>query len=133
MNYLLDTDTCIFILRERPPEVRQRLENVGFAVVGLSAISAYELRYGAEKHPHPIKAREKLRRFQLPFQVLPWDEMAAIEAARIRTQLEKQGEMIGPYDVQIAAHARCLGLTLVTGNVGEFRRVQGLKIENWLT
>jgi tRNA(fMet)-specific endonuclease VapC len=131
MEYLLDTDTCIFCQRYRPPEVRQRLEEVGLDAVNLSVITAFELRYGAEKHPSPIKARGNLRVFLFPFRVLPWTDQCATEAARIRAVLEKRGASIGGYDLLIAAHAKFLGLTLVTNNVREFNRVDGLKVENW--
>lgn len=131
MGYLLDTDTCIFCQRERPPEVREYLEKVGLDAVYLSVITAYELRYGAEKHPNPIKARANLRAFLSPFRVLPWTDACASEAARIRAMLEKRGTMIGAYDVQIAAHAKVLGMTVVTNNVREFSRVNGLKVANW--
>jgi tRNA(fMet)-specific endonuclease VapC len=131
IRYLLDTDTCIFACRHKPESVLARLSMVGFDAVGLSAVTFYELAYGAEKHPHPIKAREQLRRFLHPFQILPWNDQAALECARIRARLEIRGKMIGPYDVQIAAHARCLGLTVVTNNESEFRRVDRLRVENW--
>lgn len=131
MDFLLDTDTCIFCQRERPPEVKQRLEEAGLDAVYLSVITSYELRYGAEKHPSPIKARANLRAFMHPFRVLPWTEECAAEAARIRAALEKRGAMIGGYDVLIAAHAKALGMTVVTNNVREFSRVDGLKVENW--
>lgn len=131
MDFLLDTDTCIFIMRERPEEVKQRLEAVGFDRVCLSVITVYELRYGAERHPNPIKARANLRAFLQPFRILPWTDICAGEAARIRANLEKRGVMIGGYNVQIAAHAKALGLIAVSNNVGEFSRVEGLKMENW--
>ena len=131
MQYLLDTDTCIFTTRQRPPEVKERLEEVGFAAVCLSVITFYELSYGAEKYPMPIKARANLRAFLHPFHVLPWTKECAAEAAKIRAILEKRGEVIGPYDIQIAAHAKALGLTVVTNNEREFRRVDGLKVVNW--
>ena len=131
MDYLLDTDTCIFCQRERPLQVKQRLEEVGFGLVAISAVTAFELRYGAERHPNPIKARANLRAFLHPFPVLPWTDACAGEASRIRFQLEKAGTPIGAYDLQIAAHAKTLGLTVVTNNVREFSRVAGLRVVNW--
>jgi len=131
MVYLLDTDTCIFCMRHRPPEVKTRLEEVGMDAVCVSVITSYELRYGAEKHPHPIKARENLRAFLAPFRIIQLTDAVAEQAAKIRANLEKRGEMIGPYDILIAAHAKALGLTAVTNNEREFRRVEGLKVENW--
>jgi tRNA(fMet)-specific endonuclease VapC len=131
MDYLLDTDTCIFCLRHRPLEVKRRLEEAGFHRVSVSAITSFELRTGAEKHAHPIKARENLRAFLAPFRILPLTDAVAEQAAKIRANLERRGAMIGPYDILIAAHAKTLGLTAVTSNEHEFRRVDGLKVENW--
>ncbi len=131
MDYLLDTDTCIYCQRERPPEVKHRMEEAGMDSVAVSVITSCELRYGAEKHPNPIKARANLRAFLFPFRVLPWTEDCAAEAARIRAALEKRGQGIGGYDVLIAAHAKALGLTVVTNNLREFSRVEGLKIVTW--
>jgi len=131
MDYLLDTDTCIFCQRQRPEQVKERLEAVGIDRVGISAITAYELRHGAARHPNPIKARANLRAFLLPFTILPWTDACATEASKVRHQLEKAGMVIGAYDILIAAHALALGLTLVTNNEGEFNRVSGLLVENW--
>jgi tRNA(fMet)-specific endonuclease VapC len=129
--YLLDTDTCIYVRRHKPASVLAKLTEVGLERVRVSAVTLYELAHGAERHPHPIKAREALRDFLRPFRVLPWTEEAALECGRVRARLEKRGEMIGPYDVQIAAHAKALGLTVVTNNEREFKRVDGLGVENW--
>jgi tRNA(fMet)-specific endonuclease VapC len=129
--YLLDTDTCIFVRKHKPESVRERLIEHGFDRVCLSVVTFYELSYGAEKHPHPIKARQQLREFLRPFEVLSWTPEAAAECAKIRARLEKAGRMMGPYDVQIAAHAKSLGYTVVTNNEREFRRVEGLTVENW--
>ena len=131
MEYLLGTDTCIFCQRERPPEVKEHLEKAGLSAVCMSVITAFEMRYGAERHPNPIKARANLRAFLLPFRVLPWTDTCASEAARIRAVLDKRGATMGAYDIQIAAHAKVLGMTVVTNNVREFSRVQGLKVVNW--
>jgi tRNA(fMet)-specific endonuclease VapC len=130
-DYLLDTDTCIFARRHKPEAVLKKLLNLGFDRVCISVVTFYELSYGAEKHEHPIKARQQLRDFLRPFRIMEWTEEAASECARIRARLEKQGQMIGPYDVQIAAHARALGRTVVTNNVREFQRVEGITVENW--
>jgi tRNA(fMet)-specific endonuclease VapC len=131
MDYLPDTDTCIFCQRERPVAVRKKLEEVGFDRVWLSAVTAYELRYGVKRHPNPIKARANVRAFLMPFTIPPWTDACATEAAKVRRQLEKAGEVTGAYDIQIAAHARTLGLTVVTYNVAEFTRVSGLTAQNW--
>ena len=130
-DYLLDTDTCIFARRNKPEAVLKKLLNLGFDRVCISVVTFYELSYGAEKHDHPIRARQQLRDFLRPFRIMEWTEEAAAECARIRARLEKQGQMICPYDVQIAGHARALGRTVVTNNVREFQRVDGIRVENW--
>lgn len=130
-TFLLDTDTCIFARRHKPEAVLARLLERGFDRICISVVTLYELSYGAEKHDHPIKAREQLREFLRPFAIVNWTSDAARECAKIRARLEKKGIMIGPYDVQIAAHAKSLGCTVVTNNEKEFRRVDGLTVENW--
>ena len=130
-TFLLDTDTCIFARRHKPEAVLRKMLEYGFDRVCISVVTLYELCSGAEKHDHPIKARQQLREFLRPIRVIDWSEAVALECAKIRAKLEKRGEMIGPYDVQIAAHAKYLGHTMVTNNEREFRRVDGLKVQNW--
>ncbi len=91
-----------------------------------------ELLRGAAKSARPIHNRQEVERFAARLDVLSFDADAADHAADIRADVERRGELIGPYDVMIAGHARSRGLTVVTGNLGEFRRVSGLRCEDWL-
>lgn len=131
LRYLLDTNLCIRVLRDRPPALRERF-NAEAAGLCLSTIVLNELLYGAAKSARPLEHRQAVENFADRLSVLPFDAAAADHAADIRVVLEKQGRMIGGYDVLIAGHARSRGLTVVTGNLGEFRRVDGLRSEDWL-
>ena len=131
MTYLLDTDTCIAVLRQKPAALA-RLQSLSPDDCGISAITAYELFAGAEKARDAKAERAKLDQFFAVVDVLDFDEAASAEAAAIRATLEKAGTSIGPYDLLIAGHALVLGVTLATGNTGEFQRVPGLRLENWM-
>jgi tRNA(fMet)-specific endonuclease VapC len=130
--YVLDTNICIYALKNRPPEVLARLQEVGRAAVVVSAITVLELRQGAEKSRETVRVHEKLDLFLGPISVLPFDAEDALTGARIRAHLERQGRPIGDLDSLIAAQALTLDLTLVTNNRREFDRVPGLKVENWV-
>ncbi len=98
----------------------------------ISTIVVTELLYGAEKSARPIENRNEVERFAARLEVLPFDAEAAAHAANIRATLEREGRPIGGYDVLIAGHARSGGLVVVTGNLREFLRVEGLRAEDWL-
>ncbi len=129
-GYMLDTDPCIRVLRDRTPELNDRFSALGEELY-ISTITLTELLVGAEKSRRPDHNRQAVERFAARLQVLPFDALAAGHAAQIRADLERQGRMIGNYDVLIAGHARSRGLIVVTGNVREFGRVDGLRCENW--
>lgn len=131
MIRLLDTNTCIYVIRRRHPDVLRRFEGFGVGDVGISSITAAELRFGAEKSAHPEGNREALERFLLPLEIPEFGDDAASAYGRIRTMLEQRGTPIGPLDTLIAAHAVSLHITLVTSNVREFGRVPGLEVEDW--
>ena len=131
MKYMLDTNICIYIIREKPAKVLQRLLRVDVRDVCLSAITLSELEYGISKSSRPDRNKLALAGFLAPLTVLPYDDMAAREYGRIRAHLEKQGAPIGPLDTLIAAHALSLACTLVTNNETEFARVPGLLVQNW--
>ncbi|CAH2605954.1 tRNA(fMet)-specific endonuclease VapC (plasmid) [Rhodovastum atsumiense] len=131
LRYMLDTNLCIRVLRDRPPQLRPRF-NAEAAALSISTVVLTELFYGAEKSIRPIENRQAVLDFATRLEVLPFDDTAAAHAAEIRATLERQGQMIGAYDVLIAGHARSRGLIVVTGNLGEFRRVEGLRSEDWL-
>ena len=130
-RYLLDTNICIYIRRKKPEEVLQRFRTLRPGEAVLSVITFGELVYGAEKSAQREAALEVLRELAqvLPVQGLP--ETAAESYGTIRAELERRGEMIGNNDLWIAAHAKAAGLVLVTNNEREFRRVRGLKVQNW--
>jgi tRNA(fMet)-specific endonuclease VapC len=132
-RYLLDTNICIYIRQRKPDEVLRRFHKLRPGEAALSVITYGELLYGAAKSAQRAAALERLRELVhfLPALALP--ESAAETYEAIRAQLESKGEMIGNNDLWIAAHALASGLTLVTNNEKEFRRVRGLKIENWTT
>jgi tRNA(fMet)-specific endonuclease VapC len=122
---LLDTDTCIGVLRQKPGMV-ERLRAFAPAEIAVSMVTVYELFCGVAKAQDPAREREKVERFVSAIVELPFDHAAAEATARLRRDLERLGQPIGPYDLLIAGHALARGLTLVTNNVAEFRRVPGL-------
>ena len=130
MTHLLDTDTCIGVLRQRPGMV-QRLSQLAPTDCAVSMVTVYELLCGVEKAQDPARERQKVDRLVSTIIELPLDRAAAESAARIRADLERRGQPIGPYDLLIAGQAIAAGLTLVTNNVKEFQRVAGLKVESW--
>ena len=132
MRFLLDTNICIYAMKNRPPEVLERFRAVGKTAVAVSVITTLELRQGAEKSQRAVQNHAALDLFLGPIRILPFDAEAALCGARIRADLERRGLPIGDLDSLIAAHALALDLTLVTNNLGEFERVPGLRTENWV-
>ena len=132
MRYLLDTDTCVAIIRQRPGTVQQRLFALPTGDVGISVVTVAELSYGVQNSRDPARNAQALDRFLLPLAVVPFGEPAASAYGRVRAELEKGGQIIGGMDMLIAAHALALGATLVTNNSREFARIAGLWLENWL-
>jgi len=128
---MLDTDICIYIANKKPISVQQRLAKLAPGDACLSAITYAELRYGAEKSMRREQNLEAIDRLRAAIAVEPFDELASEEYGMIRVQLEQKGQVIGGNDLLIAAHAKALGLTLVTNNVREFKRVPGLQLEFW--
>jgi tRNA(fMet)-specific endonuclease VapC len=127
---MLDTNICIYIMNKRPPHVAEIFARHDMDDLGLSSIVVAELSYGAKKSASP-RSQPALEQFLEPMTVLPFDLDAAHRYGELRAQLERAGIVIGPLDLQIAAHALALDATLVTNNVTEFSRVDGLKVENW--
>jgi len=130
-QFLLDTNICIYIRRKKPDAVLRRFQILRHGEAVLSVITFGELLYGAEKSLHRAVALQQLQELAelLPVMALP--EAAAQTYGRMRAQLERKGLMIGNNDLWISAHAKAAGLTLVTNNEREFRRVSGLKVQNW--
>lgn len=132
LRYMLDTNLCIRVLRDRPAGLRERF-NAEAAALCISSITLAELLYGAEKSARPVETRHQVEGFAARLTVLPFDDVAAAHYGNIRAELECKGQVIGPYDLMIAGHARSKGLVVVTGNLGEFTRVAGLRAEDWLS
>jgi len=132
MRYLLDTDTCIYIVKHRPASALKRFEETGAGDAGMSVVTYLELVYGACKSRHADANLERIQRLTGIIPVLPLDAPVGTYYGNLRTELEKSGSQIGAYDLLIAAHALSLRLIVVTNNVREFRRVRGLRVENWV-
>lgn len=128
---MLDTNLCIRVLRDRPQGLRVRF-NAEAAALCISTVTLGELLYGAEKSARPVEGRRAVDALAARLDVLGFDDVAAGHYADIRADLERKGQVIGPYDLLIAGHARSRGLVVVTGNLGEFSRVEGLRCEDWL-
>jgi tRNA(fMet)-specific endonuclease VapC len=130
-RYLLDTNICIYIRQKRPEEVLRRFRKLRPGEAVLSVITYGELLYGAAKSEQRVRAIEQLHELVNFLPALSLPEAAAEAYGTIRAELELNGEMIGNNDLWIAAHALAAGLTLVTNNEKEFRRVRRLKVQNW--
>jgi tRNA(fMet)-specific endonuclease VapC len=130
-RYMLDTDISSYIMKRTHPHILQRLQRTEVSDVCISVITKSELMYGVEVSPRQKQDKAVLDEFLLYVEVLDLPGEAALEYAQIRGTLKLQGAMIGANDLFIAAHARYLGLTLVTNNTREFGRVRDLSIENW--
>ena len=131
LRYMLDTNVCIRVLRDRPQNLRERFNSEADGLC-ISTIILTELLHGAAKSDRPALNRTKVEQFAARLEVLTFGPEAADHAADIRADLERKGTLIGGYDVLIAGHARSKGLVVVTGNLGEFSRVEGLRCEDWL-
>ena len=131
MMYMLDTNICIYAIKNKPELVLQRLKNNLQHGLCISAITLAELQHGIEKSAHPEKNASALLQFLSILTVLPFDDLAAVEYGKICADLQRKGTPIGTMDMLIAAHSRAEHMVLVTNNVREFERVSGLEIENW--
>jgi tRNA(fMet)-specific endonuclease VapC len=131
IHYLLDTNICIYLIKNHPPAVLEKFKQHQPQDVAISIITLFELEYGIEKSRQQQRAQKALAQFLLPLHILDMDRAAATEAATIRAQLERKGTPIGPYDILIAGHARSQAMALVTNNTKEFSRIDGLTLENW--
>jgi tRNA(fMet)-specific endonuclease VapC len=130
-RYMLDTDIASYIMKQSNEPVMQKLKRIAVEDVSISVITKCELLYGIEVSPRRKQNQEAFDILLRHVAVLEYAEEAALEYARIRADLKQRGKMIGANDLFIAAHAKSIGLVLVTNNVREFERVKGLRIENW--
>jgi tRNA(fMet)-specific endonuclease VapC len=132
MKVVLDTDTCIHLIRGRALETLRRLKRYTPGDVAISSITLAELAFGVSKSLNASKNEPALAEFTAPLQILPFDDAAARVYGNIRARLEKGGVVIGSLDMLIGAHALSLGLTLVTHNTREFSRIAGLRVVDWV-
>jgi len=133
MKLLLDTNICIYIIKQQPITVLKRFLEYQVGDIGISSITLSELRYGVAKSAHQEKNAKALDGFIIPLEVVSFDEAAAHIYGKIRAALEKSGTPIGAMDMLIAAHAVSLGIPLVTNNTREFVRIPSLNIIDWMS
>jgi tRNA(fMet)-specific endonuclease VapC len=129
--YLLDTNICIYIIKKKPVEVLHVLKKKSKKDISISSITVAELEYGVEKSKFPDNNRISLIQFLSIFNIINFDDKDAIEFGKIKVMLEKIGKVIGPMDLLISSQAISRNMILVTNNVKEFERINGLRIENW--
>jgi tRNA(fMet)-specific endonuclease VapC len=133
MRFMLDTDSCIALIKRKPAKMLDKVTSHAPGDVGLSTVTLAELRYGVAKSAQKERNSQALDEFLLPLEIADFDEMSAGSYGKVRAALENAGTPIGPLDTQIGAHALSLGAVLVTHNTREFRRIPGLAVEDWLT
>ncbi len=131
LKYMLDTNIAIFVIKKRPIEILAAF-NRNADQMCISAITLAELIHGVEKSSMPDRNRKIVDDFVSRLEVIPYDDAAAAHYGEIRANLERKGMVIGVNDLHIAGHARSRGLIVVTNNLGEFQRVEGLRVEDWL-
>jgi len=129
---MLDTNICIYIIKNRPQSVLDELKKCDVGDIVLSSITVSELMYGVHKSQFVEKNLKAIEHFLIPFDVVNYDYKASLEYGKIRATLEQKGQPIGSLDMLIAAHAKSLGVVLVSNNMKEFERVEGLDVENWV-
>jgi len=132
MKFMLDTNTCIYIIKQKPFEVIERFKRTKISQIGISSITLSELFYGVSRSSKPKQNQVALAQFIAPLVILPYGDEAAQYYGDIRAYLEKQRTPIGSLDMLIAAHALSIACTLVTNNEKEFIRILNLKIDNWV-
>ncbi|MEP1894777.1 MAG: tRNA(fMet)-specific endonuclease VapC [Alloalcanivorax venustensis] len=131
LKYMLDTNICIFTIKNKPAEVREAFGR-SQGQLCISSVTLMELIYGTERSAAPRENLAVVEGFAARLEVLDYDPQAAMHTGQLRAELARTGQPIGPYDQMIAGHARSQGLILVTNNTREFQRVPGLRIEDWV-
>ena len=132
MRYMLDTNICIYLIKQQPREVIDKFQEIAPGEVAISSVTVAEMMYGVAKSQHQGKNESALISFLAPLEIVDFGFKAAQHYGIIRADLEKMGTTIGAYDLMIAAHALSLGLVLVTNNEREFQRIPDLVVENWV-
>ncbi|QOV64021.1 type II toxin-antitoxin system tRNA(fMet)-specific endonuclease VapC [Kosakonia pseudosacchari] len=130
LKFMLDTNICIFTIKNKPEIVRQAF-NQHSGQMCISSVTLMELIYGAEKSAIPDKNLRVVEGFTARLEVLPYGVDAAVHTGQLRAELARAGTPVGPYDAMIGAHARSLGLVLVSNNTREFARIPGLRLQDW--
>lgn len=131
MQYLLDTNICIYLIKQKPQKVLAKFKTLALSDIGISSITVAELEYGVCKSQQQEKNHDALMQFLIPLEIVEFDQAAATVYGLIRSDLENRGLVIGAMDMLIAAHALSLSVTLVSNNVREFSRIANLSLENW--
>ena len=131
LRYMLDTNICIYVIKNRPEGLRERFNRLADQLC-ISAITLSEIIYGAEKSARQIENIKIVEQFAARLDVLPFGERAATHYGQIRADLERAGHPIGLHDMMIGGHARSEGLILVSNNLREFQRIEGLRVDNWV-
>ena len=131
LQYMLDTDICIYVMRNFPEGLRERFNRLADQLC-ISAITLGELHYGAEKSARRLANLEAIEHFSARLEVPPFGREAAAHYGQIRARLQKSGRPVGAYDMMIGGHARSAALALVTNNTREFQRIEGLRLESWI-
>jgi tRNA(fMet)-specific endonuclease VapC len=132
ISYMLDTDICIYLIKEKDPTLKLRLYEKGIGFIALSVITLAELSYGTGKSSLNEQNKLALALFLAPFEILPFSADAALTYGQVRANLGQRGKIIGAYNMLIASHALSEGFTVVTNNIAEFSRIEGLDVENWI-
>jgi tRNA(fMet)-specific endonuclease VapC len=130
LRYLLDTNICIYVMKNYPPRLRERFNRLADQLC-VSSVTLGELHYGAEKSARRLENLQAIEHFAARLEVLSFSPKAAAHYGQIRAELERAGRPAGVHDIMIAGHARSEGLVLVTNNLREFERMSGLTVENW--
>ncbi|MEJ5309669.1 MAG: type II toxin-antitoxin system VapC family toxin [Anaerolineae bacterium] len=133
MKYMLDTNICIYLIKQQPPQVLRHFQAARVGDIGVSSITVAELQYGVHKSQHPAQNSAALAQFLLPLSIADFNAAAALAYGNLRATLERSGMPIGALDMLIAAHALSLNVTLITNNLREFSRVPGLNVVDWTT
>lgn len=131
IKYMLDTNICIYIIKQKPENVIERFRQAQVSEIGVSSITLSELEYGVMKSARPEQNKLALAQFIAPIEISAYDDVAAQHYGKISAHLERQGTPIGSLDMLIAAHALSQNSVLITNNESEFKRVSNLRIENW--
>ena len=129
--YLLDTNICIYLMKGKYPALQEKILSLRPDDICISAITVYELEYGAAKSRWGSSTRQKMRIFLAPFNIIPFEDKDSEAAGTIRAYLERHGRPVGAYDILIAAQGLSRDLTVITHNTQEFERIPGLKIQDW--